>query len=132
VKTKNTKQKALNAAIFFTILLWLLVYFLMIRHHLLVSRVTPVVWVVLIVIQVLIFLLATYLVPAFEFISKYTGKIGSFIFGMITTVVYYFILTPIAVFKRLTGKPLLHVKIDKTQVSYYEQWESSVSIEKQY
>jgi hypothetical protein len=131
-RDKKANKKRVNTTIFFTLLVWLAVYLWVIKHKILAPRLTPVLWVVIITIQVFIFLLAKYLVPGFEFVLKLTSKIGTVIFGIITTLVYYFILTPISLFKRLIGKPLLHVKIDKTQVSYYEQWETSTRIEKQY
>ncbi len=126
------RKKRVNAAIFFTILLWLAVYFLVIKYKLVFKEQTAVSWVVIAGVNLVIILSARFLVPAFELILKGTGKIGAFIFGVVSTLVYFFILTPIALFKRLTGQKQLEAEIEKEKESYYEKWEPSVNIKKQY
>ncbi len=83
-------------------------------------------------IYMIIILSSRYLVPVFEFILKITGKIGNKIFSLITILVYYLILTPIALYKKILGQELLKFKIDKKKKSYYEIWESSDDVSKQY
>ncbi|UCH92095.1 MAG: hypothetical protein JSV88_17590 [Candidatus Aminicenantes bacterium] len=125
-------KKTLNTAIFFTILYWLLVYFLVIKRKFLVKELNLAAVLVLILINLVIILCSGFLRPVFELVLKVTQKIGTLIFGLITTVVYFFILTPIALFKRLTGKQLMNVRIEKDKDSYYEAWELPGNIEKQY
>lgn len=129
----NKKNKIrINTAVFFTILIWLLFWLLGVKHRILFKELTPVVWAAAIGFNIIVIALSRFLVPVFELVLKGTGKIGSLIFGLITTLVYYFILTPIALFKRLTGKKLMETRIDGDLDSYYEQWEPSDNIEKQY
>lgn len=129
---QDKKKKKINTAVFFSLLLWLIVYLVVIKSSAWISPSTPWVWVIVALLQAIFIVLAEFFVPAFEFILKITSKIGTLIFAVLTTCVFYFILTPIALFKRLTGKPLLNVKIDKSKSSYYEEWEISPNVEKQY
>lgn len=125
-------KKVANTAVFFSILYWLAVYFLAIKNKVVVSRLSGVAWLVIIGIYGVVVLCSTFLEPVFEWVLKVTGWMGSLIFGIVTTVVYYFILTPIALVKRVMGKPLMRVRIDKSCSSYYEDWEPSESVEKQF
>jgi hypothetical protein len=125
-------KKKIDTAIFFTILYWLLVYFLVIKKKLIVKELTLVPVLVLAAINRVIILGSGFLRPVFEMVLKVTQKFGTLIFGIITTVVYFFILTPIALFKRLTGKALLQVRPGKDRDSYYEEWEPAPNPEKQY
>ena len=125
-------KKTINTAIFFTILYWLLVYFLVIKKKFIVKELSVVPLLIIIAINLAIILCSGLLRPVFELVTKVTQKIGTLIFGLITTFVYFFILTPIALFKRLTGKKLMNVKLEKDKESYYEDWEPTGNIEKQY
>ena len=131
-KRQKDRKKTINTAVFFTILYWLAVYLLVIKRKLLVKELSVVSAAAMVLINLVIILCSRYLEPVFELVLKVTQKIGTLIFGLITTVVYLFILTPIALYKRLTGRKLLDVKIEKDKETYYDQWESSGSIEKQY
>lgn len=125
-------KKTLNTAVFFTILYWIGVYFLAIKNKIVVDELTGTVWLVIAAINLVLVLCSPFLHPVFDFVLFLTGKLGSLIFGIITTVVYYFILTPIALVKRNVGTKLMHVKIDREADSYYEEWEPSEKIEKQF
>ena len=70
--------------------------------------------------------------PLFDIIIKFTGKIGSFIFGIITTLVFFLILTPISLFRRFSGKKMLTLGFDDEADSYYENWDKSSDFTKQY
>ncbi len=126
------KKKLRDTIIFFTIFYWLLFYILIIRNKLIVEEITIGKMVIFVFIYMIIILSSRYLVPVFELILKLTGKIGNVIFGLITGLVYYLILTPIALYKKITKQELLKVKIDKNKKTYYEDWEEGISIEKQY
>jgi hypothetical protein len=125
-------KKIVNTAVFFTILYWLAVYFLAIKNKIAVKQLTPLSLAAIAAINLVIVLCSRYLQPVFESVLKVTGKIGALIFGVITTLVYLFILTPIALYKRLTGRKLLDTGIEKDKQTYYEAWEPPESIEKQY
>lgn len=131
-KRQRGRKKTVNTAVFFTILYWLVVYFLVIKGKFLVKELSVVSLAVITAINLVIILCSRYLVPVFELVLKVTQKIGALIFGLITTLIYLFILTPIAFYKRLTGRKLLDVKIEKDKETYYDRWEPSESIEKQY
>ncbi len=126
------KKKIINTAVFFTILYWLSVYFLVFKHKIVIKPVTPLAVAVIISINGLLVLLSRFLVPVFDLVSRVTQKLGSMIFGLIAALVFYLILTPIGLFKRLAGKKLMKVKFDKNIESYYEEWEPGGNIEKQY
>ena len=87
---------------------------------------------ILIGINLLLVVFSKALIPLFDLILKLTGKIGSLIFGLITTIVFFFILTPISLFRRATGKKMLKLGFEKESDSYYEEWEESADFTKQY
>jgi len=126
------RKKIVNTAVFFTILYWLSVYFLAIKNKILVKELSAPALAVIILINLVIILCSRYLQPVFAVVLKVTQKIGTLIFAVITTLVYIFILTPIAFYKRLTRQKLLDAKIEKDKETYYEDWEPSENIEKQY
>jgi len=86
----------------------------------------------LIGVNLLLVVFSKVLIPVFELILKITGKIGSLIFGTITTIVFFFILTPISLFRRATGKKMLNLGFEKESDSYFEEWEESSDFTKQY
>lgn len=128
----SMNKKTVNTAVFFTILYWIFTYVLVFKKGLIFKELTTVNIAIMIALNLLLIGLTKFLVPAFELILKITGKIGTFIFALITTLVFIFVLTPIAFFKRLRGQQLLKYKFEKDQTTYFEEWESSPDIEKQY
>ncbi|MCK4765433.1 MAG: hypothetical protein KAW12_24740 [Candidatus Aminicenantes bacterium] len=125
-------KKTINAAVFFFILYWLLAYVLVFKKKLIFAELTAVHIGIVIAGSIVLVLLSKILCPVFELVLKVTGKIGTLIFALITTIVYIFILTPIAFYKKLRGPVLLQHKFDKEKTSYFEEWESSPNLEKQY
>lgn len=128
---KMNKQQ-LNAMIFFSIVYGLALFFLVFKFNVIPVKITVLAILAMVAIELLIIALSRLLEPVFQVILKITGYFGRFIFAIVSTVVFYFILTPIALFKRITGNSPMPAKIDKTADSYFETWESSESIEKQY
>jgi len=126
------KKKIINTAVFFTLLYWITVYFLVIKNEIIFKELTLIPLILIIVINLAIILLSRFLYPVFQLILKITQKIGNLIFGLITTIVYIFILTPIALFKRLFGKKIIEVGFENDKESYFIEWEPSANIEKQY
>ncbi|MCK5005307.1 MAG: hypothetical protein KAS21_09475 [Candidatus Aminicenantes bacterium] len=125
-------KKKLNTIIFFSILYWLLTYIFVFKKGLIFSKISVLHIVVLVGINLLFVVFARVLIPLFDLILKLTGKIGSLIFGTITTIVFFFILTPISLFRRATGKKMLKLGFEKESESYYEEWEESSDFTKQY
>jgi hypothetical protein len=125
-------KKLLNTAIFFNIVFWILFFILVIDQGLIFSQFTTFNVVLILLANAILLTCSKYLVSAFELVLKVTSRIGSLIFGIISTLVFYLILTPIALLKRIFGKPLLKVKISDEVTSYYEKWEAAGDIEKQY
>lgn len=125
-------KKTINTAIFFTILYWILIYVLVIKKGLIFKELTAVNLVIIFAANLVLILLSKFLSPVFELILKITGRIGTLIFALITTLVFIFVLTPIALFKRLRGQELLKYKFEDDKNTYFEEWESSPNIKKQY
>ncbi len=125
-------KQQLNASIFFTIVYWLTLYFLVFRFKVIDVRITVLTVAIFIAINILLFALYKILEPAFRGLLFVTGYIGKFIFGIISSLVFYLILTPVALIKRISGKSPMPVKIDPEAESYYEPWEPSEGIDKQY
>ncbi|MCI0470655.1 MAG: hypothetical protein L0Y73_03250 [Candidatus Aminicenantes bacterium] len=126
------KKKIVDTAIFFTILYWILTYIFVIKKGWIFEELTPVNIAIITGVNLAIILLARFLVPVFDGISKITKKIGTAIFAGITILIFIFILTPIALFKKLRGYKSLKYKFEKEKETYFDEWEPSPDIEKQY
>jgi len=125
-------KKTVHSAIFFSILYWIIVYFLVFKFRIVVKEINGVTLAVLIAINLILIACAGFLHSAYDIGLMIAGKIGSFVFGVISAVVYFLILTPIALIKRAAKKGLMPVKFDKEKASYYEEWEPSTDVKKQY
>lgn len=125
-------KKKFNTIVFFSILYWLLTYIFVFKKGLIFSKISYPQIAVLIGINLLLIIFSRALIPLFDLILKLTGKIGVLIFGTITTIVFFFILTPISLFRRATGKRMLKLGFEKESDSYYEEWEESSDFTKQY
>ncbi|MCK4890367.1 MAG: hypothetical protein KAS97_10590 [Candidatus Aminicenantes bacterium] len=125
-------KKKLNTIIFFSILYWLLTYIFVFKKGLIFSKISAVPIIIMIGVNLLFVIFAKLLIPVFDLIIKLTGKIGTLIFGIITTAVFYLILTPISLFRRATGKKMLKLGFEKESDSYFEEWEESSDFTKQY
>jgi hypothetical protein len=125
------RKKIINSAVFFTILYWLVVYVLQRRTHFL--KAAPVkTWLMLAGGSLLLILLAKVLLPVFELVLKATAKVGNLIFGLVTVVVFFVFLTPIAWLMRRFGKVFMSTHFDPKQPTYYQPWQASDEVGKQY
>lgn len=125
-------KKTINSAVFFTLLLWLAAWLLVFRRRILVKEISPAVWGAVIGINILLIVLSRWLVPVFDGVMKVTAKIGVLIFGMISTLVFFLILTPISLVKRLMGGKMMEIHYDRNRATYYEEWEAGSDISNQY
>ena len=125
-------KKLLNTAIFFNIVYWILFFVLVIKNQLIFNEFSVGNIFLIILANTILLLCTKLLMPVFELVLKVTNKIGILIFGIISTLVFYLILTPIAFFKKIFTKPMLKIKISKDVTSYYEKWEPADDIKKQF
>jgi len=102
------------------------------KNGILIQKLTPFSVISVAVFNLLIILISKWLVPAFDAVLKVFAKVGSVIFGAISTIVFFLILTPIGLLLRLHGKQAIHKRYDKKCESYYEEWEPAGTIEKQF
>jgi hypothetical protein len=58
--------------------------------------------------------------PAFRLIMAVTSKFGSLVFLVISTIVFFLLLTPLALVMRLFGKKFLLVRRSRKAASYFE------------
>ncbi|MFZ2055616.1 MAG: hypothetical protein WAU81_15610 [Candidatus Aminicenantales bacterium] len=70
--------------------------------------------------------------PLFRLIMIGSGYIGNFIFLVISTAVFFLILTPLSLIMRLFGKRFLAIRLEPRQNSYYEQPENPTGYEHQF
>ena len=70
--------------------------------------------------------------PAYRLILIGSGHIGNLIFGVISTLVFFVFLTPIAGMMRLLGKRFMNVRPDPSALSYYEEGEDPGNVDKQF
>jgi len=125
-------KKKLNTLVFFTLLYWILIYFLVFRKGLIFNKLSAIHIIGMLAVNLSFIVFAKALMPVFDLIIKLTGKLGALIFGIITALVFYIILTPISLFRRITGKKMLTLGFDKKADSYYDEWEQSADYTKQY
>lgn len=70
--------------------------------------------------------------PVFKVALIVSGAIGNTIFKIISTLVFYLILTPLALVMRLLGKKFLVHKMDPGAATYYMDYHPHGGIEKQF
>jgi|WetSurMetagenome_2_1015567.scaffolds.fasta_scaffold907140_2 hypothetical protein len=70
--------------------------------------------------------------PAFKAILVLSGRLGSLIFGLIATAVFFLILTPIALAMRLGRKTFMPIRPDPEVASYYDTGGGGHDYEKQF
>ena len=126
------KRKVLNTIVFFSLLYGLLFYILVVNKGLIFSQLPTGNILLALAVYAPIPLAGKYLVSVFDLVLKLTGYIGNFIFGLISSVVFYLILTPISFYKKLRGQKLMEVGLDSRRDSYFEEWEAPDDISKQY
>ncbi len=124
------KKDRLQSALFFLIIYGLFVVYIIKKscfHQLSSSK------VLLSLLGVISLLLGySVLYPVFKFIIETTKKIGSLIFKLLSAIVYLFILTPISIVMRISGKTFMEFKIEKNKESYYLEYRKTNNIDKQY
>jgi hypothetical protein len=125
------KKKIINSAVFFTILYWLVVYFVQRSSHFL-SGARPLTWAALAAGSLLLLALARPLLPVFERVLAVTARIGSLVFALITMLVFFLLLTPISLLMRLAGKVFMPGRFDPRAATYYEPWQVSEDAGKQF
>lgn len=80
----------------------------------------------------LILLKPRFFYPVFRTALVISSFIGNIIFKVISTVVFYLILTPIALVMRAFGKKFLIHKTDSSLETYYEDYVPHAGIDKQF
>ncbi len=127
------KKKIRNTAIFFTILYWLIIYLVLLKKNIKnFNNISHLELLGLILGSLIIILISKFLVPLFEFVLYISKKIGSIIFSILSGFIFFFILTPISMVLKIRGKQFLQYKIDKAKSTYYEEYEKSEDITKQF
>lgn len=125
------KKRIINSAVFFTMLYWLIV-FLVQRQSRFLDHAGLMTWLLVFAGSLLLILLARVLLPVFELVLALTAKVGSVIFALITAVVFFILLTPISIMMRLTGKKFMQRYFDEKLPTYYESWQVSEDVSKQF
>lgn len=70
--------------------------------------------------------------PFFRLIMIGTGYVGNAVFGLISIIIFYLILTPLALVMRLFGKKFMPVRCQPGCESYYEDADQPTPYEKQF
>ena len=129
MKKKEIKQ----TAIFFSLLYWLLLFLFLFKSSFkAIKEFTFLFFLALIFVNVLLILISKFLTPIFKVILLIANKIGNLIFLIISSFVFYMILTPISFVLRLKGKIFIDYKTEKDNESYFKKYIPSEDIEKQY
>jgi hypothetical protein len=70
--------------------------------------------------------------PAFKVIMIASSRLGSLIFGVLAVLVFFLILTPIALAMKIAGKKFMSPDPDPALPSYYVEADAGHDIGKQY
>jgi hypothetical protein len=125
------KKRIIHSAVFFTILYWLAVYFVQRRSYFLAGA-RPPTWAALAAGSLLLAALARPLLPVFERVLVVSARFGGLIFALVTTLVFFLLLTPISLLMRLAGKVFMDRRFDARAATYYEPWQVSEDARKQF
>lgn len=87
---------------------------------------------VIILAAVVFLVLPKLFFPLYRLIMIGSGHIGNLIFGVISTLVFFVFLTPIARAMKLFGKRFMNDRPDPAALSYYEEGEEPGNVEKQF
>lgn len=129
MKKKEIKQ----TAIFFSLLYWLLLFLFLFKSSFkAIKEFTFLYFLALIFINVLLILISKFLTSIFKVISLIAKKVGNLIFLIISSFVFFVILTPISFVLRLKGKIFIDYKTEKDNKSYFKKYIPSEDIKKQY
>lgn len=70
--------------------------------------------------------------PVFKLIMIASSRLGSFIFALLAVLVFFLILTPLALVMRVFGKKFMNPDPDPSLPSYYVEADAGHDITKQY
>ena len=70
--------------------------------------------------------------PVFRLIMIGSGTVGNFIFLVISSAVFFLILTPLSLIMRLFGKRFMAIRAEPHKNSYYEPPENPTGYEHQF
>jgi len=95
----------------------------------------PTRWLALAAEAVVIGMLAVFpriFFPVFKVIMIASSRLGSFIFALLAIVVFFLILTPLALVMKIFGKKFMNPDPDPSLPSYYVEADAGHDITKQY
>ncbi|MBN2346308.1 MAG: hypothetical protein JXO51_07935 [Candidatus Aminicenantes bacterium] len=70
--------------------------------------------------------------PVYRVILTASGALGSAIFALLSILVFFLVLTPIALLMRLAGKRFVKARPDPSLASYYEEADGPGDVHKQF
>jgi len=127
----NTPDRIRRQSRWFFAILYILAAFLLWRHTDLLRPLNPVRGLILAAGLTITLAAGPFLAPVFKVVTALTRRLGSLIFGLISLLVYFLILSPLAMVMRLGGKQFLSLK-DDGEETWYEDWTPGESPDKQY
>ncbi len=128
----RSDKKIRSTMTFFLVLEGLLFYFFVIRRKLVFGGLNTSSIGVAVAFAVLIVVFSPRLRPLYEGILKVSRVMGRITFGFVLILVFFLVLTPLALIKRIIGRPELAVRIEPKRESYFEPWIPSEDLRKQY
>lgn len=117
---------------FFLLLEAVLFYFLVVRGKSLFGGVNAASIGAAAGLALALILAAPLLRPVFTAILRGSQVIGRVFYGLVAGLVFFLILTPIALGKRLVRRPALQVPFEPDRATYFEPWSPPEDIRKQY
>jgi tetrahydromethanopterin S-methyltransferase subunit D len=70
--------------------------------------------------------------PVYKVLLLATGALGAFLFALISLVVFYLVMTPIALVLRLFGKSFMKVRTEAGLATYFEDGADGADITRQF
>ncbi len=128
----RSDKKIRSTMTFFLVFEGLLFYFFVIRRKLVFGGLNTSSIGVAVAFAVLIVVFSPRLRPLYEGILKVSRVMGRITFGFVLILVFFLVLTPLALIKRIIGRPELAVRIEPERESYFEPWTPSEDLRKQY
>ncbi len=125
---KATRQ----TAGFFLLLEALLFYLLVVRRRLLFGGPNAASIGTAAGLALVLVLASPRLRPVFAAILRASQVVGRLVYGLITALVFLFILTPIGLIQRIFRRTTMDLRGDPGRTTYYERWEPSEDVRKQY
>ena len=127
---KKEQPTRRNTVAFFGIL-YALSLFIIWRKTAWIDALTPMKGALIIIGLFAVLSVAPALTPVFRVVLSLTRRLGTMIFAILSLLVFFLILSPLALIMRMGGKRFLpdHREIEGT---WYEKWSSGESPDKQY